>query len=158
MNLIFLHVYGYDQFVFNLILGISTGKRALWIPVNLLIICNCNSLKTNVCFTADAVEALGYCSFPDFLWTSPQSDTVNSSRQWLSHTVYMDNTADWRKQKQITVHETEIEVVHHTYSLCPAEGGRTTRCYKRTLRQTIICIQHELDGKIRVQQMFQHRG
>ena len=67
----------------------------------------------------------------------------------------------WRKQKQITAHETEYEVSHQVYALCASSGsgggGVKQPCNRQVIRQRVICIQHEADGKIRVQQQT-HRG
>ena len=118
-------------------------------------------LLFSVLHTEEAI-ARGYCSFPEFLWSaSSSSASANSTRQWLSHTVYIENSDRWRKQKQITAHETEYEVSHQVYALCASSGsgggGVKQPCNRQVIRQRVICIQHEADGKIRVQQQT-HRG
>ena len=92
---------------------------------------------------------MGYCNFPDYLWT-PLPDGAN--RKWISKTEYVENSDTWDRQKEISARPTELVVKHKVHASCTEyQAGQDVPCFRMDILSTIICIAEEPGEKFRVQ-------
>ena len=79
-----------------------------------------------------------------------------NERKWLSKTEYVRNTVTWERQKEITVHRTEMIIKHKVHSACNTKYSRPGMpCFRKDIIYHIICLAEEPGDKFRVLQKSQ---
>lgn len=93
-------------------------------------------------------QEVGYCNFPDYLWAPLPN---GGSRKWISKTEYIENSATWDRQKEVTAHATELVIKHKLHASCTEyQSEDDVPCFRMDIVSTIICIAEEQGGKYRV--------